>query len=178
MRQEGQFQTSSCFLKNLYMSLVSIYFQYIKTNYKTLVYDLLNLWYSQSWFFRKWSGNSFPTTFCVWFFLKKFFSCYVLLTEILPLLLQILGNMCIEIVCFPGCDAINFEINLNFLIKSFFYMTKKLRQIFKNVSRAKMSREQELLIFTNIKGLSVAENCLRLESVPLNSFFLHFFLFY
>ena len=28
----------------------------------------------------------------------------------LPLLLEILGNMCIAIVCFPGCD-INFQIN-------------------------------------------------------------------
>ena len=172
MRQEDQFQTSFCFLKNLYMRLVSIYFQYIKTNYKTLVYDLLNLWYSQSWFFRKWSGNSFPTTFCVWFFLKKFFSCYVLLTEILPLLLQILGNMCIEIVCFPGCDAINFEINLNFLIKSFFYMTKKLRQIFKNVSRARAF---------NFHQYQRAFSCRKLSQTwerAFKLFFSSFFLFY
>ena len=173
MRQEDQFQTSFCFLKNLYMRLVSIYFQYIKTNYKTLVYDLLNLWYSQSWFFRKWSGNSFPTTFCVWFFLKKFFSCYVLLTEILPLLLQILGNMCIEIVCFPGCDAINFEINLNFLIKPFFYMTKKLRQIFKNVSRAKRA--------FNFHQYQRASSCQKLSQTwerAFKLFFSSFFLLY
>ena len=37
----------------------------------------------------------------------------------LPLLLEILGNMCIG-------DIINFEINLVFLIKPFFYMTKSL----------------------------------------------------
>ena len=30
----------------------------------------------------------------------------------LPLLLQILGNMCITIVCQPGCDVIKFENNL------------------------------------------------------------------
>ena len=30
----------------------------------------------------------------------------------LSLLREIFGNMCIEIVCFPGCDVINFEINL------------------------------------------------------------------
>ena len=29
----------------------------------------------------------------------------------LPFLLEILGNMCIAIVCFLGCDVINFEIN-------------------------------------------------------------------
>ena len=32
--------------------------------------------------------------------------------------------MCIAIVCFPGCDVVNFEINLIFLIKPFFYMAK------------------------------------------------------
>ena len=31
----------------------------------------------------------------------------------------------IAIVCFPGCDVINFEIDLVFLIKPFFFMTKK-----------------------------------------------------
>ena len=28
--------------------------------------------------------------------------------------------ICVVIVCYPGCDVINFEINLIFLIKSFF----------------------------------------------------------
>ena len=36
------------------------------------------------------------------------------------LLLEILSNMCISITCFPGCEVINFEINLAFLIKPFF----------------------------------------------------------
>ena len=35
-----------------------------------------------------------------------------------------IGNMCILIACFAGCDVIKFEINLIFLIKHFFYMTK------------------------------------------------------
>ena len=39
--------------------------------------------------------------------------------------------MCIAIVCFPGCDAINYETKLIFLITPFFYMTKKSRQKFK-----------------------------------------------
>ena len=42
----------------------------------------------------------------------------------LPLLLEILANMCIVIICRPVCDIINFEINLGFLIKPFFYKTK------------------------------------------------------
>ena len=41
---------------------------------------------------------------------------------------EILDNMFIAIACFPGCDVINFEINLIFLTKAFFYVTKKLRQ--------------------------------------------------
>ena len=44
--------------------------------------------------------------------------------EWFPLLLEILDNMCIAIACQPGCDVINFEINLVFLTKLFYYMTK------------------------------------------------------
>ena len=38
----------------------------------------------------------------------------------LPFLCEILGNMCIAIVCKPGCDVMNFEANLIFIIKLFF----------------------------------------------------------
>ena len=38
----------------------------------------------------------------------------------LPLLLEILDNMCIAIVCYPGCDVMYFEINLIFPIEPFF----------------------------------------------------------
>ena len=46
----------------------------------------------------------------------------------LPLILEMLVNMCIAIVCYPGCNVIDFQINLIFLIKPFLYMTKKSRQ--------------------------------------------------
>ena len=36
-----------------------------------------------------------------------------------------------------GCDVINFEINLIFLIKPFFYMTKKSRQKLKYLENDK-----------------------------------------
>ena len=36
--------------------------------------------------------------------------------------------MCSVIACFPGCDFINFEINLSFFVKPFSYVTKKLEQ--------------------------------------------------
>ena len=37
-----------------------------------------------------------------------------------PLLLEILGNICIAILCYPGCEVMDFEINLIFLIEPFF----------------------------------------------------------
>ena len=42
----------------------------------------------------------------------------------LPLLLEISGNMCLTIACWPGCGVIKFVSNLIFLIKPFSYMTK------------------------------------------------------
>ena len=43
----------------------------------------------------------------------------------LPLLLEKLDNMCIAIVCHPDCDAVDFEIKLNFLIEAFFLYNGK-----------------------------------------------------
>ena len=68
----------------------------------------------------------------VYDFQQKCSSCYVLLTDQislfgLPLLLEVLGNICIAIVCLQGCDVINFKINMIFLIKPFLYMTKKVK---------------------------------------------------
>ena len=36
------------------------------------------------------------------------------------LLVGLLGNICIAIVCYPCCDVMDFEINLIFLLESFF----------------------------------------------------------
>ena len=44
------------------------------------------------------------------------------------LFIMILGNMCIPIVYFGDCEIMDFEINLVFLIKPFFYLTKKSRE--------------------------------------------------
>ena len=111
----------------------------------------------------------------------------------LSLLLEILGNMCIAIV-FSRLWCHNFEINLICLIKPFFYKTKKLRQKcklklknensfqgeIKSISHhiyrwnqkhlssyLKVKSKASLIIF---KGLSVARNCLRLESATLIGF--------
>ena len=71
------------------------------------------------------------------------------------LVLEILGNMCIAMICSPAFDVINFETNLIvsfFLIKPFFYMTKETRQKFKYLENEK--RNCQFL-------LSVAKNCHR-----------------
>ena len=44
----------------------------------------------------------------------------------LPLLWEILGNMCTAIICKPGCDIMNFDVNLIFLIKPFFLLDQKV----------------------------------------------------
>ena len=54
----------------------------------------------------------------------------------MPLLLQILKNIFIRIVCWPGCNVI-IEINLIFLIKPFWYMMKKSRQNLKYLENKK-----------------------------------------
>ena len=41
---------------------------------------------------------------------------------------EISGNVCIIIVCYPICEAMNFEIYLSFLIKSFSYMIRNSEQ--------------------------------------------------
>ena len=64
------------------------------------VYDFsrnIFLWYSINW-----------PNFIVW----------------LPSLREILGSMCIVIICFPVYDVINLEIVCSFLIKSSFYIIK------------------------------------------------------
>ena len=51
----------------------------------------------------------------------------------LPLLHEILDNMCIVTVCEPVCDIIKFEINLIFLIQESFFDDLKVKQKFKNL---------------------------------------------
>ena len=42
-----------------------------------------------------------------------------------PLLLEILRSMCVTSVCYPGCDVMDFEVNLIFLIEPFFLDDQK-----------------------------------------------------
>ena len=85
----------------------------------------------------------------------------------LALILEMLGNMCMTIFCFPGCDVINFEINFVFLIKPFFYMPK-IEDKNLNILRAKRALKVKWKTFFIIcSRLPVAKNCLRPESASL-----------
>ena len=80
-------------------------------------------------------------------FQEKFFLCYI-----------------------PGCDVINFEINFIFLIKPFFYMTKKSRQKFKYLEKENGFQGEIKSIFHHFKGDSVAKSCLRPDNESFYSF--------
>ena len=105
--------------------------------YKTLDYwstDILN-----SNFPEKGLGLVSPPHFVYGFSRKMFLMLYSInlpnFIVWLPLLLGILGNMCI--VCSTGCKVIKLEVNLVFLIKPLCYMTKKPRQKFKYLENEK-----------------------------------------
>ena len=88
----------------------------------------------------KWivSRTNFVYNFSIKIFLLYSINCPNFITW-LPSLLVILDKMCIPIDCFQECDIINFEIDLVFLIKPFFYMIKKSGQKFKYLENEKSS---------------------------------------
>ena len=77
-------------------------------------------------------SDPYPPHFVYYFSIKIFLVLYSVnwpnFIVWLPLLLEILGNICIVIICCPVCDVIKVEINHSFLTKPFFYMTKKSGQ--------------------------------------------------
>ena len=126
-------------------SLVSIYFDSLILAYdKNKLYKTLDDWSRDMINFdilEKGLGIISPTHFVYGFLTKMFFMLYYInwpnFIVRLSLLLEILGNTCILIISFSDCNVINFEINLIFLIKPFFYLTKKVRQKFKCYSNEK-----------------------------------------
>ena len=99
--------------------------------------------------YRKWGGETSPTPLFVikrpgpifpphfmYDFSRKIFLMLYSVNWLnffvcLSLLLEILDNICIEIICSPVCDVTYFETDLRFLIKPFFYITKKSAQSIK-----------------------------------------------
>ena len=76
-------------------------------------------------------------------FKEKYSSYYTLLVDKLPQLLsEILSNMCIAIVCEPGCEVISFVINLIFLIKPFFLQAESQKKKL-NILRTKGAFKME-----------------------------------
>ena len=115
-------------------SLVSVYFDGPELN-KSQLYKTLDYWFRDMLnfdFLGKILEIVHPSYFVHEFSRKMVLMLYSInwpnFIVWLPLLLEIFGNMCIAIVSSPVCVFINFEINLIFLIKAFFYMTKKSRQ--------------------------------------------------
>ena len=107
--------------------------------YKTLDYwskDMLNFNFSE-----KGLGLVSPSHFVNDFSRKTFRILHSIkwanLIVWLLSLCEILGNMCITTVCYPCCEVTKFEINLIFLIKPFWYMTKKSRQKLKYLENKK-----------------------------------------
>ena len=109
--------------------------------------------YGEFWFFRNESGNSFSSPYFVYDFLRKIFPMLYFINwpnfiVWLHVFLEILGNMCTAIVCFPGFDVMNAEFNLIFLIKSFFLHVQKV------TTKFLMSWERKELIWWNKKHFS------------------------
>ena len=75
----------------------------------------------------------------------------------LPLLLAILGNLCIMIICFPVCDIINFETNLSFLIKLFLYITKKSGQNCKQLKKKQLLLWNKKYFSSIVKDFQLSE---------------------
>ena len=134
--------------------------------------------YAQFWFFRNVSGNSFSITFCEWFLKKKKYFDSLKLKELPYILLtnQMSLSVCLyflrywticTLLLFPCCEIINFEINLTFLIKSFFCITKKSWQTFKYLENKKSFWTWNN-IFHHFKRVFSSQNCVRHESASLN----------
>ena len=62
---------------------------------------------------------------------------------------------CIPIVCFSGCDVMNFQIDLIFLIKPFFYMTKKSRQKLKALRTKRALKVKKKHFSSFLKGFQL-----------------------
>ena len=83
-------------------------------------------------FLEKCLGIVFPPHFVYDFLREMFLMLYSITGQIsLPDCLYFLVNICIAIICYPGCDVTHFEIKPVFLIKLFFHMTKNSKQKYK-----------------------------------------------
>ena len=101
-------------------------------------------------------------------FLLLYFINWPSFTVWLPLLREILVNMCIAIVCWPGCDVMRFAVNFIFLVKLFFLYDQKVLNILRTKKAFKMKQKAFFIIF---KALSMKQITVFLkgESPTLNN---------
>ena len=113
--------------------------------------------------FKKNSGIVSPSCFVYVFSRKIFLVLYSLTWPIfffwLLLLLQIFDNIYIAIVCFTGCDVINFGVNLNFLTKPVFLHDRKLK------TKISISWEQREILRWIKKHISSFLKCFQLPKI-------------
>ena len=125
-------QTFFCFLKKLYIMSTQVFSTFVLTIWtysKNKLYNISDCW-SRNVYFLFWI-KSLGLASSVQFaddFARKIFHmlCSInwpYFNDWLSILLEILSNMYIKTICCSVCDVINFDINLSFLIKSFFYLT-------------------------------------------------------
>ena len=79
----------------------------------------------------------------------------------LLLLHEIMDSMCIGIVCCPGCYVIIFEINLIFLIKSFFHLTKNQGKNLIILRTKRAFKVKYKAFFIIFQGFSIAKNFIK-----------------
>ena len=136
MRQGNYFQTVFCFLKKLYITGKSkwsvAWFDHILITFKLArnrnkLFKILHYWSRDMLnfdFLDKGLGIVSPAHFVYDFLIKMFLMLHSIdwpnFVAWLPLFPEILSNMCIAIVCYPGCDVMDSEIKLFFLIQPFF----------------------------------------------------------
>ena len=124
--------------------------------------------YHQLWLFR----NGSPPHFMFDFSRKMFVMLHSINSSIfiiwLPLLLKILGNMSIAIVCFPGCDVINFKVNHISLIKLLKFTWPKSQDKNLNILRTKKAFKMKWKAFAIIfHGLFSCKKLFKISIVVL-----------
>ena len=76
----------------------------------------------------------------------------------LSLLLEILSNISIATVCYPGCEVMGFETNLIFLIKPFFLHDQKfLTKTWISLERKELLRWNEKHFPSFLKGFQLSK---------------------
>ena len=139
---------------------------------KNKLYKILRLSiqrHAKFYFLEKGVGLVFPPHFVYDFSRKMFLMLHSINWRTfivwLPLLLQILDNMSITIV-YQAVKSWNLKLTLSFLSSRF---ATRLNSQDKNLNIVRTKKAFEVkqkAFFIIFKGLSVAKNCLRPESVP------------